>query len=322
MKAIIVGGAGFIGSHTVREFLGNGWEVCVLDSFVQYTNPALDRTHQYMIEWRHDNLLKGSTVARCNTRDAADLRRRITSFNPDVVVTFASLPLANVAMTYTEEAKASILDGTCNILECLRDIKNPPRLVYISSSMVYGDFVKDPMPEDALCSPKEIYGSFKLSGEHVVRSYGRVCDIPYTIIRPSSVYGPTDLNNRVVDIFLKAAIEGTTPDAHNSYRKLDFSFVEDVAKGIYLASTMRNGVGETFNISRGRARTLDELIDVITQKFQSFKPRILNIPDYRPERGSLDTSKAREMLGYNPKVDLEYGVVLCTEALIRARAEC
>ena len=96
----------------------------------------------------------------------------------------------------------------------------------------------------------------KLAGEIVTRGLANFYDIPFTIIRPSAVYGPTDMNRRVVQIFIEKAIKGETIDVQGADERLDFTNVRDVARGFVEAATNANAVGETFNITNGNSRTL------------------------------------------------------------------
>ena len=105
-----------------------------------------------------------------------------------------------------KEAKDGSIDTTTNILESVNFLKGTfkkydlKRFIYFSSSMVYGDFKKKQASEEDALKPKEVYGSMKLAGEIVTKGLCGFYNIPYTIIRPSAVYGPTDMNNRVANI--------------------------------------------------------------------------------------------------------------------------
>ena len=224
-RALIVGDAGFIGSHTVRCFLDAGVEVFVLDAIHIYVLPIQPWFLENM-NYRFNYLWRGARVERGSTLNMNDLRRVIMEVRPDYIIHFASLPLANLAVRQTEEAFKGILQGTVNILEILRDVNFVRRFTYISSSMVYGDFTKIPVPEDAEKDPKDIYGGMKLAGEILTRVYAKRYGIAYTIIRPSAVYGPTDNNRRVIQIFLENAFAGEPIYINRgSDTVLDFTYV-------------------------------------------------------------------------------------------------
>lgn len=140
---------------------------------------------------------------------------KLEEHDSDVILHLAALPIANVSNMYPAEARQNILDGTLTLLDVLWEVNFAfERVFYTSSSMVYGDFPTDdednfvPASEDDPSRPLGIYGSMKLSGEHMTRAYSERFDMPNTIIRPSAVYGPTDCNRRVTEIFLTNALKG------------------------------------------------------------------------------------------------------------------
>ena len=322
-KILVTGGAGFIGSHFVNSLLSDGHEVMVVDSFAQYISPPVNATYLYNVNYRFNSLIKGSRIIRGNTLDKDNLRRILIETAPEYIVHFAALPLANMAIQYTEEAFNTIVGGTVNILEVLRDVQFLKKFVYISSSMVYGDFVQVPLPEDAPKDPKEIYGGMKLAGEYMVKVYSKRYGIPFSIIRPSAVYGPTDNNRRVIGIFLSSALKGEPIRAQNAEDTvLDFSYVGDVAAGIKAVTLSEKADGQAFNITRGRGRLLQEAIDIILKLYPKTPVEYVNKDSFRPKRGSLDVARARALVGFNPSVDIEEGIPKYAEFLEEAERAC
>jgi UDP-glucose 4-epimerase len=181
--------------------------------------------------------------------------------------------------------------------------------------MIYGDFFRDdngeiiPAKEDQTCNPLGLYGAMKLAGEYVTKAYHKRFNIPYTIIRPSAVYGPTDCNRRVTEIFIHNALRGKDLILDNGgLHKLDFSYVEDVANGFILASNSNNGINNTFNITRGEGRSIKELAEITASIIPHTKLIVKKTDVFRPNRGALDISKAKKLLGYNPKYSLNEGM--------------
>ena len=305
---LITGGAGFIVSYVARELIQKGEQVVLYDAFIQYVSP-LENNYCIHLKERFKGILDKVIIVRGDTRNKNELRRTILKYQPERIIHLAALPLADLADTHSEEALESILHGTVNILDILREVGFVKRFVYTSSSMIYGDFVFHPAHEDHPKNPKDIYGGTKLAGEILVQSYGRRYGIEYTILRPSAVYGPTDVNRRVSQIFVENALRGEKLVLHNGGKsKLDFTYVKDVAQGFVLATYRSEAKNEIFNITRGEGRSLREYAEIL----QNLLPGVEIVEQpanvFRPERGALDISKARKLLGYEPQYSLEEGL--------------
>ena len=141
-KVLILGGSGFVGSHTCFELLKRGYKVIIYDLNINYFLQTSSQNKNIL--YRNNFLLKGSEIIRGNTLDISDLRRKIYKHKPNYIINFAALPLAVTAIENTEEAFKSIILCTHNVLEILRDCSFVQKYVHISSSMVYGDFYKFP----------------------------------------------------------------------------------------------------------------------------------------------------------------------------------
>lgn len=306
-RAFLTGGAGFVGSHVSQMLLDQGHEVAIFDQFVNYVYP-LDRVHVDNLTQRMAGIKDRVTIFRGSTRDQDNLRRALQSFEPNYIVHLAAMPLANLAVEHPEEAVDAILAGTINVLHQARDLSTLKRLVYVSSSMVYGDFVRVPVREDDPKDPKEVYGSLKLSGELLVRSFGRLYGIGHSIVRPSAVYGPTDNNRRVLGIFLERALKGEPLVVKGANQALDFTFVEDAAQGIVCATLHDDAGGGTFNITRGNGRTIIEAAEIVAGLVPKTVIRAEEADKRLPSRGELDSSLAKERIGFRPQVDLEEGL--------------
>lgn len=307
-KVLIAGGAGFIGSNLCKEFIDSNYEVSVFDNNIQYFYP-MNKFSIKNMEYRHKVLLKNVNLIRGNTLDVNDLRRSINKSKPNFIINLAALPLAVTAIKNTEEAFSSILQTTQNFLEIIRDTNYIEKYVHISSSMIYGDFQKSPNPENATKEPKEIYGSFKLASEYLVKGYSQRFDINSVIIRPSAVYGPTDNNYRVIQKFIENILEKKKIIANNpDSNKLDFTYVKDLVNGIKLATTTETGNLEIFNLTRGEGRSLLDVINILKSKIGDFQIEINQDKSFYPKRGSLDISNAKNKINYDPKFSLEKGI--------------
>ena len=309
-KFFITGGAGFLGSYIVHALMKRGISVVLLDSFIRYY-PLMEsdaELYQLYMRKRFQILLENTEVLRVDTRAKDHLRRIILEHQPTHIIHLAALPLANLSNIYTEEAVENILNSTLNLLEIIRDVDFVERFVFTSSSMVYGDFHKIPAGEEHPKNPKNIYGGAKYSGEIMTQVFGQRYDIEYTIIRPSAVYGPTDVNNRVSQIFVENALMGKPLILKGAESALDFSYVEDVAEGFVQAALEPDGANQVFNITNGEGRTLREYADILSGMIPSVEVIEEETEEGIPKRGALDIGKAREMIGYDPKHTLEMGL--------------
>lgn len=312
----ITGGEGFIGYHLSKKLLDRGDKVVTYDAQKHYI--PLDESYWPTYQQYRTGDIDSENITRIrgDTTNRGLLKEKLELHEPDVVVHLAALPIANVSNTYPEEARRNILDGTITLLDILREVNfDLDRVVYTSSSMVYGDFERDddgtilPASEEQDCEPLGIYGSMKLSGEYMTKSYSRRFGIDYTIIRPSAVYGPTDCNRRVTEIFLMNALQGDRLRLDNGgYHELDFTYVKDAVEGFIKAADHPNAVGETFNMTRGEGRSIRELAEVVCDLVPSTETYEKKKDVYRPNRGALDISKARELLDYQPEYSLEDGM--------------
>ena len=142
----------------------------------------------------------------------------------------------------------------------------------------------------------------------MIKSYNQVFELPYTIIRPSAVYGPTDMNNRVSQIFIEKALKGQKINIQGKNEKLDFTFVEDLANGCILAATSKYGQNRIFNITYGKGESLYKFVKILSKYVKNLKFKINKRDSFRPKRGTLSINKARKLLNYKPYYTLEKGI--------------
>ena len=166
------------------------------------------------------------------------------------------------------------------------------------------------MGEDYPCEPLGIYGALKYGGEKLVIAYNQVFDLPFTIIRPSALYGERCVSRRVGQIFIESALAGLALTVNgDGSDDLDFTYINDLIDGVVLCIHNERSYNEIFNLTYGRARSLKEMIEILSTEIPrlevEYKPR----DALMPERGTLSVSKARELLGYEPSWPLEIGLV-------------
>jgi len=305
---LITGGAGFVGHYTTLELLRLGHEVTIYDAFLNYIDPRESHYLQYLA-MRRELLADAAPIIRGDTRNAAALTAALAQAKPDTVIHLAAIPLANASNRFSEEATQINLNGTLTMLEAVRASSCVQRVVFASSSFVYGNFVREPADEDHPTDPIDVYGGTKLAGEALVKGFGRRFGVEFVIARLSAVYGPTDANRRVTQIFVEKALLGqplTLDDGGTS--RVDFTYCEDAARGLALTSFDPAAANETFNLTRGEGRSLKELAAIIADLVPGTVTVERPAGELRPERGGLDISRARRLLGYEPAPSLEDGM--------------
>ena len=307
-RILVTGGLGLIGSHLVEQLLRFDYEVTIVDNMSSF-DLASKHTHEEALQWRISTLCKDTAVIPLDVRHVHELAQMFRAVKPDTIIHLAGTPQIRFANQHPKDAVSSIVDGTFNLLELARTELNPPRIVYVSSSTVYGNFLSSSADEHHPTNPIDVYAAAKLAGEALVKGFGNRFLIPFTILRPSAVYGPSDVNGRVVQTFLERAMNGLELELRGEGSKLDFTYVEDAATGIRLAATSNQAIGETFNITYGQGRSLGELASIIRGLIPSTTVRKGQRDLTLPNRGTLDISKAQRILSYKPQFSLEDGIM-------------
>jgi UDP-glucose 4-epimerase len=293
--------------------ISEGWEVHGVDNVNMY------KPKNYELFIRHYDIrqrtqLKGlKEFYRMDASQGVEFARVVNQVQPQVVINLGATSVADVCKKNIDEAVHSIYMLNANILQSIKELKSLARYVYVSSSMVYGDFPCDSPDEEAAKNPMDPYGAIKLGGELLVQSFHRQFGLPYAIVRPSAVYGPLDSNMRVTGIFLLNAHLRKALKINDPREQLDFTFVRDTAEGIFLAATHAGGHNQVFNITRGQGRTIAEFAQMIQRYLPGTEIQTNAEAEHmeglvRPVRGTLSIKKARELLGYNPQFTIEEGV--------------
>jgi nucleoside-diphosphate-sugar epimerase len=236
---------------------------------------------------------------------AKDIDSVMARHRPNVVIHVASFPRQKVVNADPARGADVMMRGLINLLESAKN-HGVERFVYISSSMVYGDF-EDQVLEDDLCRPIGQYGIMKLAGEDLVKDYHRRGCFEYAIVRPSAVYGPLDVEDRVVAKFMLQAMRGQTLRVNGASETLDFTYVDDAADGVVAASTRIMARNNTYNITKSHSVSLLEAAEMIVKIVGRGKIECRDKDADFPSRGALNIDRAKTILGYDPKVDVEEG---------------
>jgi len=304
MRFIVTGGAGFIGHNVVRQLEALGHECFVLDNVTDYgfvNREELDYLN------RERNARKRAGTAHIDLRDHRAVNDFFLTFaeRTDAVIHLASFPRQKVVGQNPILASEVMSTALVNLLEQTR-IHRIPKFVYISSSMVYGDFTDD-VTEDYNCRPQGQYGIMKLMGEQLVKDYTRRGCFDHVIIRPSAVYGEYDVEDRVVSKFMLSAMRGETLKVNGANETLDFTYVEDAAAGIVGATLSPTAMNGTYNITKSHSTTLLEAASLAIKIAGKGKVEVRDKDADFPSRGALCIDAARRDFGFDPKVDVEEG---------------
>ena len=304
MKYLVTGGAGFIGHNVVRILESQGHECIVLDTCTDYGFIPKDELN-YLIDERIKRIK--ARVRSIDIREGQFVDTIFKTYRPDVVIHLASFPRQKVVEQNPLLASDVMAKGLVNLLEKSKQY-NVRKFVYVSSSMVYGDFTTDVL-EAHSCKPQGQYGIMKLMGEKLVEDYNRMGAFDYTVIRPSAVYGEWDVEDRVVSKFMTKAMRGETLCVNGASEVLDFTYVEDTAMGIVLAATNDRANGQVYNITRSEQRqyTLKDAAELAISIAGKGNLEIADRDLSFPKRGRLSIMKAQRDLGYSPQVNVEEG---------------
>ena len=302
MNILVTGGVGFIGHNVVSKLEDLGHDVLIIDNMTNY-GIILEDEIDYLLGERTKKIYSVCTPVNIENKAAID--NIFNSFKPDTVIHLASFPRQKVVNSNPSFGARVMIEGLLNLCEASKR-NNVEKFVYVSSSMVYGDFA-DNVTEDAECKPQGMYGIMKLAGEWLVKDYHDRGAFDYTVIRPSAVYGPCDVEDRVVSKFLLAALRDETIMVNGPEETLDFSYVDDVADGIVSATLSHDTANKCYNVTRGASRTLLEAAELAVKLAGQGKIQINKRDEMFPSRGALNISAARQDFGFNPRIDIEEG---------------
>jgi nucleoside-diphosphate-sugar epimerase len=303
MKILVTGGLGLIGHHVVNKLESSGHDVIVTDTRTTYGIIPQDEIDYLMSE--RLKKIKTTQIYNIDISNADSIDWLIEKHQPAIIIHMASFPRQKVVNANPAMGARTMMEGLLNLCESAKTHK-VSKFLYISSSMVYGDFTDD-VTEDYNCKPQGQYGIMKLSGEHIVKDYSRRNCFSHTIIRPSAVYGPLDVEDRVIAKFMLTAMRGGTLKVNGASETLDFTYVEDAADGIVAAALSDNTNNKTYNITKSHSRSLLDAANLAVSIAGKGSIEVKDKDADFPSRGALNIDAARKDFGYDPKVDVEEG---------------
>jgi len=304
MRVLVTGGSGFIGHNVVRILESWGHECTVIDTCTDY-NFIPEVELAYLMRERQARI--SAKVRPIDIRHEQFVNSVFKAYKPETVIHLASYPRQKIVAQYPLEASDVMNKGLINLLERSRDHKIE-KFVYVSSSMVYGDFPKqtvDGIDESAECCPRGQYAIMKYMGEKLVAEYK---EFEHAIVRPSAVYGEWDVEDRVVSKFLTAAMRAGTITVNGADEVLDFTHVDDTAMGIALAAT-KPTPSRIYNITRSDPQEFT-LLDAANLCRDITGGGVIEQQERSamyPSRGRLSINSARRDLAFDPQINIEQG---------------
>lgn len=315
-RVVLIGGAGFIGHNMALEMKRRGAEVSVIDglqvnnllSLHCQTSNSLDRELYLNIVNERIQLLRAAGVPLYveDARDYLRLNVILSELKPEIVVLLAAVAHAS----RSNKDPFHTFDHSFRTLENALDSSRSgvKHFIYFSSSMVYGNFETAAVNEESPCNPLGIYGALKFGGEKLVIAYGQVFGLPYTIIRPSALYGERCISRRVGQVFIENALNGRDLVIKgDGEERLDFTYIDDLVDGVCRCVGNPMALNQIFNVTCGQGRSLNEMAAIIKQEFPGIKVSYIARDALMPERGTLSVNKAGERIGYHSQNPLEVG---------------
>jgi nucleoside-diphosphate-sugar epimerase len=315
-KIAIIGGAGFIGHNLAIKLKESNFDVSIIDGLEvnnltsvigNYDNLPYPLLSKKIIENRLDLLSdKKIPLYVQDARDYHALSHIITKIKPEIIIHLAAVSHAVRSNKNPYSTFDHSLRTLENALDASRD--NIKHFIFLSSSMVYGNFKTSEVNEESLCEPIGIYGALKYAAEKIIIAYNQVFNLPYTILRPSALYGERCISRRVGQIFIENALfDKELLINGDGKEKLDFTYIEDLTDGIVNIVNNKNSINQIFNLTYGEGREINEMIEILKKSFPKLKIKKVKRDDLMPYRGTLSMNKAKSLLNLKSNWELEKG---------------
>jgi len=312
MKCLVTGGCGFIGSHLVEALLKRNDEVSVLAGHGDQITVIDDLTEGKWSNLPNDPRLKvyeGSILGDCGKLFEG----------LDVVFHLAALTRPQWSIVHPQETAHVNVDGTVKILQYCKTYKIK-RLVFVSSSSIYGEQVSFPTNENAIPNPMSPYALSKLQGEEYCKLFERLCGVQSNFIRPFNVYGtrqrPDNFYAAAVPKFIDILKNGGVPNITGDGTQVrDYIYVDDVVD-LMIKASESDVYGEAFNAGSGTNISINELYSMIAKLMGKENVKANHIPPViEPGITLADISKGEKLLGWKPQVSLEEGLRCVVEQI-------
>ena len=303
MRCLVTGVAGFVGSYLAERLLADGHEVCGVDSFVDYYARAIkERNLEEARSWSNFTFIEDDLL----TMHLAPLLDGIDWI-------FHQAAQAGVRASWGQEFErytgCNIL-ATQRLLEAALHTEGIQRVVYASSSSVYGNAVTLPLVEDAALNPLSPYGVTKLAAENLCTLYYHNFGLPTVSLRYFTVYGPRQRPDMAFHRFCKSVASGEPVHVFDDgYQTRDFTYVSDIVEANIQAAQAQSAIGQVINIAGGSRVTIRHVLSLLEEISGNEVKVVYSDRQFGDVRHTLaDTSRAEQLLGYHPHVSLQEGL--------------
>ena len=302
-NTIVTGVGGFIGSHLAETLLNQGDKVIGIDEFNDYYNPTLKRQNISQFQEHPGFQLIENDIQSLNWSELL----------VDVDIVYHQAAQAGVRASWGEgfrDYTERNINATQIILEAAIDAPNLKRLVYASTSSIYGDAETFPTPETVCPQPVSPYGITKLAAERLGKLYHQNFGVPCVYLRYFTVYGPRQRPDMAFHKFFKWILQDQPISIYGDGQQTrDFTFIGDAVAANLLAAIVPSAIGEIFNIGGGSRVVLAEVINIMEGIVgRPIKKNFVEKARGDARHTSADISKARKILGYQPQVSLTEGL--------------
>jgi UDP-glucose 4-epimerase len=301
-KILITGGAGFIGSHLARHLLNQDYEVIIFDNFDNF----------YPLEMKKMNLASISSkdayvLVKGDIRDYESFCSALEDVQ--VVIHEAAQPGIRISLENPMKTHEVNATGTLNVLRASQE-KEVERVIFASSSSVYGDVNILPFIEECTLFPASPYGVSKLIGEQYARVFWEVYGLSTVSLRYFSVYGPRIRPDLVIPIFTNMLSKNEKPSIFgDGEQSRDFTYIDDIVDATIRSISQKGIDGEVFNIGTGETITINRIYQIIQDLLdKNIPPRYLKEKKGEVRHTHSDITKAKERLGYTPRYTIEKGL--------------
>ena len=316
MKVLVTGGAGFIGSHLVEKLLAAGHDVAILDDFNDFYDPQVKRANIAAVA-------KDIAVHDVDLRDGGIVAGLFRKEKFDAIAHLAARAGVRPSIQQPQLYYDTNVAGTLRLLEAARASGGVERFIFASSSSVYGAAKRVPFSEaEHLTQTLSPYAATKIGGEFLCSTYSHLYKLRIVALRYFTVYGARQRPDLAIHQFTKKIHAGDSIDQFgDGSTRRDYTYIDDIIQGTMAALKYEGPMFDVFNLGESETIQLKDLIAAI-EKVLGKKAKINQLPEQPGDMPltCADISKARKLLGYNPKTKFDVGLPRFIDWFLKSRA--